>query len=166
MRANGVVSVWMLASSGCRKSRCFSLKLKARKKIDSVLETYFFKTQYIYFYTKYSGGSGWLHWLSVWLLISAQVMIPGWASCWTWSLLKILSLSPSAPLLSVLSLSQKKKKFKGWRLVCRTFKMDVYCQLAIVFSNKLLSRNKCKVYFIIKNVFCLILVVKGLRITA
>jgi len=52
---------------------------------------------------------GWLSWLSVWLLISTQGMISGFWDralplCWTWSLLKILSLSASPPQL-VLSLS-------------------------------------------------------------
>ena len=48
---------------------------------------------------------GWLSWLSVWLLISAQVMIswswdqaPHWVLCWLWSLLGILSLSLSLSL--------------------------------------------------------------------
>ena len=46
------------------------------------------------------GAPGWLSWLSAWLLISAQVIIPGsWdralsqAPSWAWSLLKILSFS-------------------------------------------------------------------------
>ena len=48
------------------------------------------------------GAPGWLSWLSVWLLISAQVMISGsWdraphrALPWAWTLLGILSLPPS-----------------------------------------------------------------------
>ena len=76
------------------------------------------------FQSAFFGGdreaSGWLSWLSVQLLISAWGMIPGswdwalcWAPCWVWSLLGILSFSPSAPhptyMLSV-SLSLKKKK--------------------------------------------------------
>ena len=46
-----------------------------------------------------AGDPGWLNWLRVPLLISAQVVIlqswdraPCWALCWAWSLLGILSL--------------------------------------------------------------------------
>ena len=72
----------------------------------------------------HSGAPGWLSGLSVQLLISAQVMIPGlwdWAPCWAlhwaWSLLKVpptLSLCPSPTRLNAsaraLYLSLKKKK--------------------------------------------------------
>jgi len=57
---------------------------------------------------------GWLSHLSVWLLISAQIMISGFwdwalrgALHWVWSPLGILS---SAPPMHVLALSLKKKK--------------------------------------------------------
>ena len=69
------------------------------------------------------GTSGWLSQLGIWLWISAQVVILGtwdWAPhgalCWVWSLLRVLSLTPSPsvpPLHSLsraLSLSLKKKK--------------------------------------------------------
>ena len=72
------------------------------------------------------GAPGWLSCLSVQLLISVQVMIPGlWdqALCWAlrcmWSLLGILSLSLSlcsSPNLSSLSLSRRKflKNAHSW----------------------------------------------------
>ena len=60
---------------------------------------------------------GWLSQLSIRLLVSAQVMISGswhraprWALSGAWSLLKILSPSPSAPPTALGSLSKKKKK--------------------------------------------------------
>ena len=64
------------------------------------------------------------------LLISAQVMALGlWnqapcqAPCWVWSLIKILSLCPSAPLPGLpLSLFKKKKKVSmmGWEMIYLT----------------------------------------------
>ena len=61
-------------------------------------------------------ASGWLSLLSIWLLISAQVMISGywgWALCWApqyaWSLLKIHSLS-LCPHFSPKKTKRKKKK--------------------------------------------------------
>ena len=51
------------------------------------------------FKTTMRGLRGWLSWLSVQLLISAQVMIPeSWDQVPELNLLEILSLSPSAPL--------------------------------------------------------------------
>ena len=53
----------------------------------------------ILFLKIFFGAHGWFSQLRVWLLISAQVMIPGswdwalcWATWWAWRLLKILSL--------------------------------------------------------------------------
>ena len=50
------------------------------------------------------GAPEWFSQLGIWLLILAQVMIswlwdrvPSWAVCWAWSLLGILSSSPSCP---------------------------------------------------------------------
>ena len=56
--------------------------------------------------------AGWLIRLSVWLLISAQVIIPGlwdwvlnWAPPWVWSVFKILSPSAPSPHSCSVSLS-------------------------------------------------------------
>ena len=66
---------------------------------------------------------GWLSRLSIQLLISAQVMIPGswdeaqrWAPGWVWGLLEILSLPLSAPLVPppILSVSKIKEIFKNY----------------------------------------------------
>ena len=77
--------------------------------------------------TTVRGTPGWLSWLSVQLLISTQVMIPGswdlapgWAPSWACTLLKILSPSLYPPpslsfsLSLSLSLSQNKNKNPQW----------------------------------------------------
>ena len=67
----------------------------------SVLKRPAFLSCKVYIHIKKVGeGAGWFSWLSVQLLILAQVMIPrSWdrALHSVWSLLKILSFSPSAP---------------------------------------------------------------------
>ena len=84
------------------------------------------KVRHIYITDYYSamrkedihGAPGWLSWLSVQLLISAQVMISqfvgsspasGGSSLTTWSLLGIFSFSFSLPLPLSLFLSQNKQ---------------------------------------------------------
>ena len=80
-----------------------------------------------------AGAPGWCSKLSIWLLISAQLMISGswdwalhWALSWAQSLLKILSPSPSVPplphswahslFLSLCLSLLKKEKANCWRV--------------------------------------------------
>ena len=72
--------------------------------LNSVVKLDFHESLLILLFKTSLGTPGWLWRLSVQLLISAQVTIPGLrdvavcqALCWAWSLLKILCLSPSAP---------------------------------------------------------------------
>ena len=72
-----------------------------------------------------SGAPGWLSRLSVWLVISAQVMVSGlWdqplsqALHWEWNLLKILSVS-LCPFPLVLSLSHSPLSKQKWNQIVK-----------------------------------------------
>ena len=78
-------------------------------KFGNVSYLFSFLMSIVIFKNSFIGAPGWLNWLSIQLLISSQVMIPGsWhqtpclALHWAWSLLKILSLSLClSPLLAL-----------------------------------------------------------------
>ena len=90
-----------------------------------------------------AGAPGWLSQVSIWLLISVPVMIPGswdWAPCrasyWVWSLLKILSFPLPLLLPHTLSLSQIKRERERER------NKERYANLKILYQVKKKEASK------------------------
>ena len=127
---------------------CHTLSLHYRCTCISGCHSGFWLPVYQIFHKKYDFGiPGWLSWLSLQLLISAQVMIlelwdwaPSWALHWAWTLLRVLFLSQSAPPLAVCishpppPLQKNPKNKTPWFLITIALKPVLTFRIGILFT--------------------------------
>ena len=115
---------WLMAEVEVQPTRmlCCQAERKIYKELYSLLEnSYSCSKKYAIFYVLFtihwdSGTPGWLSWVSIWLLVLAQVTISQFVKSspasgfvlTAWSLLAILSLPLSLSLPCLFSLSQNK----------------------------------------------------------